>query len=249
MGRMTCLLAKETDSDRQSTYLRYPRLCEGSRAKITDSVLTSFNSITVESRAPAVSDPLQNENDAPSDSELLDQMQHGDDYAATAIYRRYAARLLRLAEAQTGSGLSRRIDAEDVVQSVFRTFFRRAATGHYVLPDGDELWKLFLVITLNKIRKKSNFHRAAKRDVGRTQSIGSTQLSSDDEASQILKLTIDELISSLPPSHRGVIRDRIRGFEIADLAERNKLSRRTVERVLQSFRDRLRQELQEYEES
>jgi RNA polymerase sigma-70 factor (ECF subfamily) len=193
-----------------------------------------------------VAENSENELPGPSDSELLDQIQQGDDCAATALYKRYADRLLRLAEVQTGAGLAKRIEAEDVVQSVFRTFFRRAATGHYALPDGDELWKLFLVIALNKIRKKSDFHRAAKRDVDRTQSIGNSQISSDDEASQILKMTVEELIAELPPSHRGVIHDRIQGFEVADLAERNQLSRRTVERILQNFRDRMRQELQEY---
>lgn len=187
-------------------------------------------------------------DEAPSDSELLNQLKSGDDCAATALYRRYAERLLKLAQVHTGPGLARRLEAEDVVQSVFRTFFRRAADGHYSLPDGDELWKLFLVISLNKIRKKSDYNRAAKRDVDRTQSIGSSQLSDDDEASHVLRMTVDELIAELPPSHRGVIRDRIQGFEVADMAERNQVSRRTVERILQSFRERMRKELEEYED-
>lgn len=194
-----------------------------------------------------VSDNNENSLESPlSDTELLSQLQNGDDQAATALYRRYAERLLRLAEVHTGVGLTRCVEAEDVVQSVFRTFFRRAVSGHYSLPAGDELWKLFLVISLNKIRKKSDYHRAAKRDVQRTQTIGDSQLSGDDEASNILQITIDELISELPEAHRGVIRDRIQGFEVADMAERNQLSRRTVERILQSFRQRMRKELEEY---
>ncbi len=223
---------------------RWRRIRRGSRASLFSLVGDSFSDR--KSNSSVVSENSENDVPAPSDSELLDQIQQGDDCAATALYKRYADRLLRLAEVQTGAGLAKRIEAEDVVQSVFRTFFRRAATGHYALPDGDELWKLFLVIALNKIRKKSDFHRAAKRDVDRTQSIGNSQISSDDEASQILKMTVDELIAELPPSHRGVIHDRIQGFEVSDLAERNQLSRRTVERILQNFRDRMRQELQEY---
>ncbi len=48
--------------------------------------------------------------------------------------------------------LAGRVDADDIVQSVFRTFFRRVAKGDYEVPDGEELWKLFLVIALNKVR-------------------------------------------------------------------------------------------------
>lgn len=210
-------------------------------ASRTRMVASSITELTV-------AEPSADDQFELADTELLHQVQIGSDGAATELYRRYATRLLRLAEMHTGTGLARRIEAEDLVQSVFRTFFRRAADGHYTLPHGDELWKLFLVISLNKIRKKSEFHRAAKRDVNRTQTIGNSQLSSDDEASQILELTVEELIAELPPSHRGVIRDRIQGFEVADMADRNQISRRTVERILKNFRERMRQELHEYAE-
>ena len=40
------------------------------------------------------------------------------------------------------------IGREEIVQSVFGSFFRRARSGDYDVPVGDELWKLFLVIAL-----------------------------------------------------------------------------------------------------
>src|SRR5438552_7748541 len=86
-----------------------------------------------------------------TDASLLRRFRSGEDDAATELYRRYAARLLDLAAAKASPDLKRRVDPEDIVQSVFRTFFRRAALGEYEVPDGDELWKLFLVIGLNKI--------------------------------------------------------------------------------------------------
>lgn len=178
-----------------------------------------------------------------SDTELLSQLESGHEEAAALLYHRYADRLIRLAERRSAGQLANRLDAEDIVQSVFRTFFRRASTGHYQLPEGEEIWKLFLVISLNKIRKKADFHQAAKRNVGRTQAIGDKQLAANDEPSQILQMTIEEMISRLPKEHQGVIRDRISGFEVAEMAERNRLSRRTVERVLQSFRQHLQREL------
>ncbi len=192
-----------------------------------------------------MNDTFDDSNPDLSDAALLNRFQSGQEDAATALYQRYAHRLLRLAGKRSSDGLSKRVDADDIVQSVFRTFFRRAATGHYQLPEGEELWKLFLVISLNKIRKKSEFHHAAKRDVDRTQSMGESQLAAHDAAFEVLRLTIDDLISDMHPQHQGVIRDRINGFEVADMAQRNKLSRRTVERVLQGFRQRLQLELED----
>src|SRR5438093_1250171 len=94
----------------------------------------------------------RNGNPNTSDQTLLMRFRRGDADAATALYLRYAKRLRALAQKQTAGTLSVRMDPDDVVQTVFRTFFRRAATGHYQIPDGEELWKLFLVIALNKIR-------------------------------------------------------------------------------------------------
>ena len=106
--------------------------------------------------------------DEGSDSSLIRRFRAGEDDAATKLYKRYAERLQRLAQRNTALDLTRRFDAEDVVQSVFRTFFRRVRTGLYDLPAGDELWRLLLVISLNKIRTLAVFHRAQKRSVGST---------------------------------------------------------------------------------
>lgn len=178
-----------------------------------------------------------------TDADLLRLLQAGDSSAAVEIYERYAERLLRLANKNSSEQLSLRVAPEDIVQSVFRTFFRRATEGHYELPDGDELWKLFLVISLNKMRKKAVFHSAAKRDVGRTQTIGNSQLPGPEAPSDVLRMTVDEMISTLPEEHQGIIRDRIQGYEIVEISERNRVSRRTTERILQTFRSRLLQEL------
>src|SRR4051794_3013940 len=101
--------------------------------------------------APGAGDPL-------SDRSLLRRFQGGRDDAATQLYLRYAGRLHALARAQSGADLKARVDPEDLVQSIFRTFFRRAARGDYEVPEGEELWQLFLVIALHKIRDAGSFH-------------------------------------------------------------------------------------------
>jgi RNA polymerase sigma-70 factor (ECF subfamily) len=180
-----------------------------------------------------------------SDASLLRRFQAGEQDAATELYRRYAGRLLTLAANQTAAQMRTRVDAEDIVQSVFRTFFRRAALGEYELPDGDELWKLFLVIGLNKVRRVAAHHKALRRDVRTT--VGDDALmgtahtpETDDEALQILRLTIDEILAPYPDSYRQVVQLRIEGNEVGEIAASVGRSRRSVERILQEFRTKLR---------
>ncbi len=183
-------------------------------------------------------------NQGTSDASLLIRYQAGEDDAATALYTRYAERLLKLAERSTGDDLASRIDAEDIVQSVFRTFFRRVSGGHYQIADSEELWKLLLVMALNKVRDIANYHRAIKRDVAHTQPLYEPASIEAANPAVVLRITIDDLLASLPESHRTVVRDRIDGFEIGDIAQRGVVSRRSVERILQSFRVRLHKSLE-----
>jgi RNA polymerase sigma-70 factor (ECF subfamily) len=180
-----------------------------------------------------------------TDHSLLRRIRGGEQDAATALYLRYADRLQALAKAQTATALAARIDPEDVVQSVFRTFFRRATEGHYDVPEGDELWKLLLVISLNKIRTLASYHRAAKRDVGATVALDAVSSPAAghngvrENALQILEMIIEESLSQLPAIQQEMIRLRIEGHEVAEIAVTTQRSKRTVERVLQQFRTRL----------
>src|SRR5215213_3826967 len=101
----------------------------------------------------------------PSDRSLLFRLKGGQQDAATQLYMRYAQRLRALVRSRCSSQLSRRLEPDDIVQSVFRRFFRRVLQGDYDVPPGEELWGLLLVIALNKIRTEEAFHRAGKRDV------------------------------------------------------------------------------------
>jgi RNA polymerase sigma-70 factor, ECF subfamily len=180
-----------------------------------------------------------------SDASLLRRYKGGEQDAATRLYVRYAERLRALATAQASPDLKQRVDPDDIVQSVFRTFFRRAAEGQYDVPAGDELWKLFLVIGLNKVRAVAAYHKAARRDVRQTSAGGEYDKAldatpaSDDEALTTLRMTVDELLAPLSPSHREIIDLRVAGHEVAEIAARTGRAKRSVERILQEFRRKL----------
>jgi RNA polymerase sigma-70 factor (ECF subfamily) len=180
-----------------------------------------------------------------SDQSLLRRIQSGHSDASTQLYLRYAKRLQALVASKSSPDLARRVDAEDIVQSVFRTFFRRAALGDYSVPEGEQLWKLLLVIALNKVRAEGAHHRAAKRDVRQTvggeafdQAIESGR-GNDELALAALRMVIEDLLAGMPEANRRVIELRIEGNDVKEITELTQRSQRTVERVLQCFRARL----------
>jgi RNA polymerase sigma-70 factor (ECF subfamily) len=180
---------------------------------------------------------------APSDRSLLRRYRAGQEEAATCIYHRYAARLRALAREFCPPHFSGRFDADDVVQSVFRTFFQGTRKGAYEVPGSGELWGLLMVLTLNKIRSLVEFHRAGKRAVHQTASVGDLgdhpSVATDDSAAALLRMVLEEQMADLPDSNRNIIRLRIEGYEVGEIARETGRSRRTVERVLQQFRIRL----------
>ena len=50
---------------------------------------------------------------------------------------------------------------------------------------------------------------------------------------------IESILDKMTPSERQIVELRIQGCTITEIAERSERARRTVERILQNFRDRL----------
>lgn len=184
-----------------------------------------------------------------SDKSLIRRFRSGNDEAAAALYARYADRLDFLAARGLGADVGGLVGSDDVVQSIFRTFFRRAAVGDYEVPEDMELWNLLVTISLNKIREVGRYHRRAKRDVGKTVSLEDQQGSggiagADEVACHVLQMVVDEMIEQLPEAHQQIIRLHIEGWNVPEISVETQRSRRTIERVLQEFRQQLREQIQ-----
>lgn len=94
--------------------------------------------------------------------EMLARWQEGDDAATRYLFERYSQRLIRLAEKHLSDKVTPRVDGEDIVQSVFRTFFRRSAQGEWTVDAAVDLWQLLVSITLAKVRSQARRHTAAR---------------------------------------------------------------------------------------
>ena len=97
-------------------------------------------------------------------AELVERLRAGDPRAAEELFAAYAQRLTCLAEQQLSRKLAARLDGADVVQSVFRTFFRRSAAGEFRIDSSAQLWRLLVKITVRKARALARYHSAKQRD-------------------------------------------------------------------------------------
>jgi RNA polymerase sigma-70 factor (ECF subfamily) len=177
---------------------------------------------------------------------LIERLRCGEAQAAEELFARYAQRLICLAEQQLSNKLAARLDGADVVQSVFRTFFRRSAAGEFRIDNSGELWRVLVQITLRKARAMSRHHTAAVRDVaveepGRGPALLAEAVTHEpgpEEASVLLD-QIEALLHGLPVLYADLLRLRLEGYSVSDTAGRLGVSRRTVHRALNLLQQRL----------
>lgn len=97
---------------------------------------------------------------------LLGRLRDQDPEAAGAILRRYADALVRFVRTRLAAPLRPKVDPEDVVQSVFGSFFRCAA-NFPDLSDRNDLWQVLLMLTSRKSATVVRYFCASRRDVRR----------------------------------------------------------------------------------
>src|SRR5262249_43679374 len=149
--------------------------------------------------------------------------------------------LRALIRSRCSDQLARRVEPDDVVQSVFRRFFRQVMRGVYDVPPGEELWGLLLVIALNRLRSEEAYHRAEKRDVRLCEPADPSTLAAYPAAdTALLEVSVVDVLERLPAGQRQLVELRIQGHEVAAIAQIAGRSKRTVERTLQNVRARLR---------
>jgi RNA polymerase sigma factor (sigma-70 family) len=178
-------------------------------------------------------------------TELVVRLRGGDPRAAEELFAHYANRLTRLAEQHLSHKLAARLDGADVVQSVFRTFFRRSAAGEFRIDSSAELWRLLVQITLQKARAYGRQHTAGVRDVGAEAPDSSallidavTREPGPAEAAALVD-QIEAVLRGLPALYCDLLQLRLEGHTVADTAARLGVSRRTVHRGLRLLQERL----------
>lgn len=182
--------------------------------------------------------------------QLKERLRVGDQDAATEVFHRFASRLVGLARARLDGPLRRKEDPEDVVQSVFKSFFLRNADGQYELHDWDSLWGLLARITANKCGHRIEHFHAARRDVKREAALpsgtddslaswqGLAREPSPEEA-VCLTETLEEVMRGFDAREREIFTLSLQGKTPLEISSEIGRTERTVYRLLNRIRERL----------
>jgi RNA polymerase sigma-70 factor (ECF subfamily) len=98
---------------------------------------------------------------------VAEALRRDDSVAWGALVDRFSQRLIALARSRLFDGrLRQKLDPEDVVQSIYRTFLRRHRRGEFdrTLLSWDSLWGLLMFMTVRRCHKWVQHYSAQKRD-------------------------------------------------------------------------------------
>jgi RNA polymerase sigma factor (sigma-70 family) len=182
--------------------------------------------------------------------DLVARWRDGDQKAADELFHRYADRLVALAHTRLSTKIARRANAEDVVQSVYRSFFVNARAGRYSLERSGDLWRLLVAITLHKLRGQVERHTADKRNIHQEQAgegpsggfgLSVAALAAEPSPAEAAALAdeIEEVMKRLEPLHRQILELRLQGNNLEEIATVVNRSIRTVKRGLSAIRQQL----------
>jgi RNA polymerase sigma factor (sigma-70 family) len=182
--------------------------------------------------------------------EFLARLNARDGDASREVFRRFTGQLIALARGRFGAAFRSKVDPEDVVQSVFKSFFVRYGEGKFDIGSWNSLWGLLTLITLRKCAERVTYHRAQCRDVAReapapqgeegwtpwldTPGREPTPL----EAAELSE-TVEQLLASLDENDRPVIELSLQGYTTREISERLDRVERTVRRSRERVRLRL----------
>jgi RNA polymerase sigma-70 factor (ECF subfamily) len=184
--------------------------------------------------------------------DVMARLRDGDESAAGEIFQRFADRLIGLARQKLDVRLRAKVDAEDVLQSVYRTFFRRHAEGEFTFDGWNGLWSLLTVITVRKCGRWREYFDAAPRDVALEVPLGEREDAPPAGAvaslarqpspveAVVLAELVEALLRGLPQRDQTIVSLRLQGHSPGEIATLLGRPERTIFRVLDRVKRRLR---------
>lgn len=186
----------------------------------------------------------------PSFNTLVERLRAGDEEAAAEVFGRFVTRLIALTRAHLEKSIRNKEDPEEVVQSVFRSFFRRQREGQFTLDSWESIWSILTVIALRKCHNRVEFFRAARRDVQREVPLATTGESAarweavarepTPAEAAVLADTVEHLMRGLEATDRAILSLHLQDYSVPEICAQVGYAERTVWRSLNRIRNRLR---------
>jgi RNA polymerase sigma-70 factor (ECF subfamily) len=172
------------------------------------------------------------------------------DATAPAVLDRFTHELIRLARRQLDVRLQHKIEPEDVVQSVYKSFFLRYGEAALADQGWRELWGLLSCITLRKCADRVRYYRAECRDISREAAAPpqeDAELLRDavsreptPEQAALLAETVEQVLRGLDGDERSIIELSLQGYTTREISEQLGRAERSVRRL----RERVRMQLE-----
>ena len=180
--------------------------------------------------------------DTRSRKSVVRRLNAGSSSAANELDEQYRSRLCRLVEREMDRRFRRREDPEDVVQSAFRTFYRRNAKGEFRIDSSVDLWRLLETITRYKILKHVEKLGAGKRNPRREEYPDGDGLhgkAPTPEEAAVAADLMEKALTGLDETYVKVFHLRLANCTEEEIAAKLDCTRAFVRTKLSRIRDRL----------
>jgi RNA polymerase sigma factor (sigma-70 family) len=184
------------------------------------------------------------------------RLREGDSAAWEELWRQYAPLLEGVIRKRLTGKVGQREGSEDVLISVFRTFWRRMSEGQFDLAEDKDLRNLLYQIAVNKAFGKERHHRKKRRSVDREEGGGSGAPGAEDRLGRVadpnsllaavaVAEQLERLLESLEPEELMVLALRLEGMTVKEIGERINRSERYVGGRLRRVKRRLARDLED----
>ena len=182
-------------------------------------------------------------------AELMNRLQKGDHTAAAELVAAYEPELRRYVRFRMSSPQMRRlVESADISQSVFAKFFVdiQSKAGRPESPQ--QLRRLLITMTRNKINDHVRYHKAAKRDMRRVQAGVAAIESAYDKAQTpdealVTKETLEAVRDEMTDEELALVNARLDGQAWSEVANELGVSpeaaRKRFARIIESVAQRV----------
>ncbi len=173
--------------------------------------------------------------------QLVERWRLGDQDAATQLYERYQHRLLLLVSGHLNERLQRRMDANELVQSIMKSAFRVTSQKDIGCQDESGFWKWLVTVALNKTFKRIDRETAEKRDpkreVGTDSVLGDRVINepTPDDVVEVSEL-LEKILERLTDEQGKILLAKLNGQNHAEIAAELGISTKTVQRTGHAIR-------------
>jgi RNA polymerase sigma-70 factor (ECF subfamily) len=174
-------------------------------------------------------------------TDLLAQLNRGDESAAEEIFRTYEPYLRMVVRRQLSAALRAKFDSADVVQSVWADLLKRFRNARYCFPDADHLRAFLVQATRNRFLDHLRRRLGELAHEQPFQADDGAPASPEPDPSEVLQADElwEQILALCPPAHVEVLQMRRQGRPLAEIAAHTGLHEGSVRRILFELARRL----------